>query len=159
MIKNHGRIEKYNHISIGRNSRLDTMQAAILNVKLGHLDNWIKRRRIIADLYYENLSNVGDIILFKPNEFQFSVYHLFVVRTKHRNELMNFLNQNKIETGIHYPIALPELKAYCDVIENFESQNAISFSNEILSLPIGEHLEESDIIKICDTIKDFYGKR
>ena len=156
MIANHGRIEKYNHEFEGRNSRLDGIQAAILSVKLKHLESWINSRVSIANYYLENLIGVSGIILPKKESWAKQVYHLFVIRTKRRDELKKYLKENNIETGIHYPIALPKLKAY-----NYLSQaNEDFFANksdvELLSLPIGEHMDQNQSTLVIKMIKNFF---
>jgi len=155
-ISNHGRISKYDHVFEGRNSRLDGLQAAILNVKLSYLDSWIETRIRNASLYLKELHSVGDIILPVRQVWAKQAYHLFVIRTSRRDGLQSYLSKKNIETGIHYPISLPKLKAY----EYMGQANNIFFANDvgndILSLPIGEHLSVSDIKLVIAAIKGFY---
>ena len=155
MIANHGRIEKYNHEFEGRNSRLDGLQAAILSVKLKYLDNWTKARIKVADYYLETLKDVSDIILPKREDWAKQVYHLFVIRTKKRDKLKQYLQDNGIQTGIHYPISLPKLKAYKYLNQDNENFIANKIDSELLSLPIGEHLNETDLNNIVKLIKEF----
>ncbi|WP_109302001.1 DegT/DnrJ/EryC1/StrS aminotransferase family protein [Aquimarina sp. AU474] len=156
MIANHGRIEKYNHVFEGRNSRLDNLQAAILNVKLGHLEDWTNQRIKIADFYLENLKDVSEIVLPKRSEWARQVYHLFVIRTDRREELKAYLGEQNIQTGIHYPIALPKLKAYDYVGQAKTSFNANNTDTLLLSLPIGEHLTLDDAKIVVEAIKNFF---
>lgn len=156
MIANHGRVDKYNHEFEGRNSRLDGLQAAILSVKLKHLDVWTECRIKIAELYLEKLHGVGDIILPKREEWVKQVYHLFVIRTAKRDNLQKYLSEKNIQTGVHYPIALSKLKAYKYLNQDKEDMNANRYDNMLLSLPIGEHLDESDILKVSEYIHSFY---
>lgn len=157
MIANHGRIEKYNHVLEGRNSRLDALQAGILNVKLKYLDAWVTKRNLIASYYLDNLSNLGDIVLAGVAPFvTLHAYHLFVIRTNQRDQLKNFLQENNIETGIHYPIALPKLKAYAYLNQSQTCINACSFDDRLLSLPIGEHLTEDEIETIVKKVKLYF---
>ncbi|MEW7289519.1 DegT/DnrJ/EryC1/StrS family aminotransferase [Aquimarina sp. 2304DJ70-9] len=156
MIANHGRIEKYNHIFEGRNSRLDNLQAAILNVKLKHLEEWTNQRIKIADFYLENLKEVKQIILPKRSEWARQVYHLFVIRTDRREELKSYLSEQNIQTGIHYPIALPKLKAYDYIGKAQADFNANNTDHLLLSLPIGEHLTIEDAKKVVEAIKNFF---
>jgi len=156
MIANHGRIEKYNHEFEGRNSRLDGLQAAILSVKLKYLNKWINLRINIADYYLKNLRNINDIVLPKKEDWAKQVYHLFVIRTKKREKLIRYLNENNIQTGIHYPIALPKLKAY-EYLNQFKENFFANRSDvELLSLPIGEHMEENEASFVIKKIKSFY---
>lgn len=156
MISNHGRIEKYNHEFEGRNSRLDGLQAAILSIKLKYLNQWTKSRIQVAEYYIEELNSIDQLFLPKREEWATQVYHLFVIRTKKRDELQEYLKKYNIPTGVHYPIALPKLKAY----EYLNKQNELFFANtsdnQLLSLPIGEHLKEPELIQIVNTIKKFY---
>ncbi|GAA4279504.1 DegT/DnrJ/EryC1/StrS family aminotransferase [Aquimarina mytili] len=156
MIANHGRIEKYNHVFEGRNSRLDNLQAAILNVKLNHLENWTNHRIKIADFYLEHLKDVPQIVLPKRSEWARQVYHLFVIRTNKREELKSYLSEQNIQTGIHYPIALPKLKAY-DYLGKAEADfNANNTDKMLLSLPIGEHLSLEAVEIVVAAIKNFF---
>jgi len=148
MLANHGRIEKYNHEFEGRNSRLDGVQAAILSTKLKHLDVWNQKRIKIADNYIEGLKGIKSIILPKREAWALAVYHLFVIRTNRRDELQKYLKEKNIETGIHYPIALPKLKAYEYLNQAKENLFANEVDKTLLSLPIGEHLTEKD----CDLV-------
>lgn len=155
MIANHGRIEKYNHEFEGRNSRLDGLQAAILSVKLKHLDTWTDARIKVADYYLENLKDVKGIVLPKREDWAKQVYHLFVIRSKKRDELQQYLKTNEIQSGVHYPISLPKLKAYDYTGQANEDFFANSSDSELLSLPIGDHVSEDDLLKIVHLLKDF----
>ena len=155
-IANHGRIAKYDHDIEGRNSRLDGLQAAILNVKLKSLDIWIKKRIQIANKYLIDLEGVGDIILPIKQSWAKQAYHLFVIRTNKRDELQSYLSDNNIQTGIHYPVSLPELKAYDYLGQSKESLFSNTLGSRLLSLPIGEHLSLSDVDKVVKVIKNFF---
>jgi len=156
MIANHGRVSKYNHEFEGRNSRLDGLQAAILSVKLKHLDDWIYSRINLAKYYLENFKNVNQLILPKKENWAKQVYHLFVVRTKKRDALMKYLSNNNIETGIHYPIALPKLRAYKYLNQGKENLFANRIDKTLLSLPIGEHLTKKDLNNVIHRVKKFF---
>lgn len=156
MIANHGRISKYNHEFEGRNSRLDAIQAAILSEKLKYLDQWTRKRIDIANYYLKELKTIEEIKLPKKESWAKQVYHLFVIKVENRDTLKQYLEEFKIQTGIHYPISLPKLKAYRylnQFNENFNSNNNDSL---ILSLPIGEHLTKNDLDTIIKRIKKFY---
>ena len=112
MIANHGRLSKYNHEFEGRNSRLDGLQAAILSVKLKYLDIWIEHRIKLADHYHQKLRKIDGITLSTKNEWAKHVYHLYVIRVNDRDSIREKLSEMNIPTGIHYPILLPDLKAY-----------------------------------------------
>lgn len=156
MIANHGRIEKYNHEFEGRNSRLDGLQAGILSVKLKHLDYWTDRRISIAEYYLENLKDIKEIVLPKREIWAKQVYHLFVIRTKKRDELLTFLKEKEIQVGIHYPISLPKLKAYEYLDQSKEDFFANSSDIELLSLPIGDHLTNPECELVVQSIKEFF---
>ncbi len=155
MIANHGRIDKYNHEFEGRNSRLDGLQAAILRVKLRHLDSWIEKRNRIADKYIGSLSNIKSMKLPIKNQYSRHAFHLFVVRTKHRDNLKKFLEDNDVSTGIHYPIALPDLPAY-EYLKQTGLFLASDLSKQILSIPMGEHLEDNEVDYVIKKVSDFF---
>lgn len=156
MIANHGRTAKYNHEFEGRNSRLDGLQAAILSAKLKHLGIWTEQRIAIADRYTDRLSAVSGLTLPVRMNWARQVYHLFVVRTNRRDELAACLKQRGIETGIHYPIALPRLEAYANHPQANEDFFAVGAASELLSLPIGEHLSAEDVDSVCAAIEEFF---
>ncbi len=153
MIANHGRKAKYDHEFEGRNSRLDGLQAAILNVKLRHLDKWTERRVAVAGAYSRALGSIDGLTLPRTGDWARHVFHLYVVRSKRRDALQTFLSERGIQTGIHYPIALPELAAY-----RSQGQQTASdpLAMELLSLPIGEHLTAADIDYVTNTVKEFF---
>jgi dTDP-4-amino-4,6-dideoxygalactose transaminase len=137
-LANHGRVGKYDHSQEGFNSRLDTIQAAILSVKLKHLENWTAHRIAAARRYDELLAGHKHLILPNtPASAMSHVYHLYVVQVENRNELQERLSKAGIQTIVHYPIALPNLKAY----EKFKhSRNDFPVSSKleskIISLPL-----------------------
>lgn len=159
MIANHGRLEKYNHEFEGRNSRLDGLQAAILSVKLKYLDSWNSHRKTIAGYYLRELESVGIITLPKRQPWANQVYHLFVVRTVERNRLKTYLSQNSVQTGIHYPISLPKLKAYEYLGQAGENFVANELDEQVLSLPIGEHLQTEDVQKVVRHVMEYAHKK
>jgi len=149
MIANHGRIKKYDHDFEGINSRLDGIQAAILSVKLKYLEEWTEDRRKAATLYNSYLKNSGVITPFVQSGTR-HVYHLFVVRLPSRDKIQAALTDAGIATGIHYPIALPNLQAYKYLGKlPADFPTASKYSNEILSLPIFPELEAAQIEYIC----------
>jgi len=155
-ISNHGRVAKYDHFFEGRNSRLDGIQAAILNVKLKYLDSWIKKRKDIASKYLLELRGTGDLILPIKQDWAKQAYHLFVIRTDRRDELKIYLAKKNIQTGIHYPIALPKLKAYSYTEQASESFFANCSDGTLLSLPIGEHMSEQNVLNVIHEVKLFF---
>lgn len=156
MIANHGRTGKYDHSFEGRNSRLDGLQAAILRVKLPHLDTWLATRRRIAALYSEGLKDVGDLKLPTTAEGRLHSFHLYVIRTAERERLASFLNERGIQTGVHYPIALPKLAAYDYLGQGAEPMFANRTDKELLSLPMGDHLTDEDAQSVVAAVRAFF---
>ncbi|MFW2067529.1 DegT/DnrJ/EryC1/StrS family aminotransferase [Acinetobacter johnsonii] len=157
-LRNYGSHEKYKNLFAGVNSRLDEIQAAILDVKLKHLDDETQHRRQIADLYMAEINNPL-IELPKVNKDvlndQQHVWHVFVIRSKHRMELQKYLAENGVQTLIHYPIPPHKQQAY-------EEWNDLSYPiseqihAEILSLPMGPTLTVEDaekVIQLCNEFK------
>lgn len=155
MIANHGRLKKYDHQFEGRNSRLDGLQAAILGAKLPHLDAWVDQRNVIAGVYLEGLAGIKDIALPKLPENGRHAFHLFVIRTDARDALQAFLAEREIQTGIHYPIALPKLEAYDYLGQGKDDFFANRADATLLSLPIGEHLSADDARGVVEAVKAF----
>ena len=157
MFANHGRIEKYNHELEGTNSRLDGIQAAILNVKMKYLDKWIDRRRKIAEMYDEGLKDIVIIPSVMPDVKH--VYHLYVIRIKNREEVKELLAEKGIATGIHYPIPLPFLNAY-SYLGNKPADFPVAYSmkDEILSLPIHGDMTDEQVEYVIASLKDIVNK-
>ncbi|WP_422416342.1 DegT/DnrJ/EryC1/StrS family aminotransferase [Pseudomonas sp. GZD-222] len=155
-IANHGRIAKYDHAFEGRNSRLDGLQAAVLSVKLKHLNAWTEKRISIADRYLQGLAGIPQLILPVRQAWAKQVYHLFVIRSEHRDALKAFLDRAGIETGIHYPKALPKLQAYAYLEQVDCSASYYSQDSTLLSLPIGEHLSFEQIDSVINAVKEFF---
>lgn len=157
MYSNHGRIDKYNHQIEGINSRLDNLQAAILNVKLNHIENWTNKRRQVANHYTKLLSKVSEISLPVVNEIYNPSWHLYVIRTSKREQLIKYLKEHGISTGIHYPIPLPFLPAYEYLDSNpRDFPYSYSYQDKILSLPIYPELDLEKIEYCCKLIKRFH---
>ncbi len=155
MLANHGRTKKYDHDFEGVNSRLDGLQAAILRVKLRYLEDWTERRRRNAYLYNEALAGAG---VTTPSELDDvrAVYHLYVVRAPNdgRDALQERLKMQGINTGIHYPIALPFLNAYKHLGHGpNDFPEALRASGEILSLPMFAELTPEQIEYVADAIR------
>lgn len=152
---NYGSNKKYENIYKGVNSRLDEIQAAMLRVKLKHLDKEIANRRKIADYYLNNIKN-KDITLPIAKENENHVWHLFVIKTKNRDKLQEYLKNNNVQTLIHYPIPPHKQIAYEEWNqEEFPISEVIH--NEVLSLPISgvQSMEDSKkIIEIVNRYKD-----
>jgi dTDP-4-amino-4,6-dideoxygalactose transaminase len=156
MIANHGRIAKYDHEFEGRSSRLDGLQAAILGAKLRHIDRWTEHRIAIANHYLDHLQGIAGLVLPVRKNWARQVYHLFVVRTARRDELVAHLNARGIQTGIHYPIALPKLQAYASHGQASEDLFVNRSDVQLLSLPIGEHMTTADADEVVQAVWDFF---
>ena len=146
---------KYHHDLIGRNSRMDTIQAAVLDVKLESLEYNNELRRKNAQLYKENLKDISNIKLPVIERDSLPVFHLFVIMTEHRDELQDYLNTKGIVTLVHYPISIAETDAY----KNIKFKNINNFiinSKKILSLPMFPELEEEEILYVCKNINYFF---
>ncbi|MFH7411114.1 DegT/DnrJ/EryC1/StrS family aminotransferase [Acinetobacter variabilis] len=154
-IRNYGSHEKYKNLVPGVNSRLDEIQAAILNVKLKFLDQENQHRRHIADLYLKEIQNTAIELPCKninTETYAQHVWHLFVIRTKYREKLQQYLAENGVQTLIHYPIPPHKQQAY-------QEWNGLSFPvseqihAEVLSLPIGPTLsmdEAKQVVQLCN---------
>jgi dTDP-4-amino-4,6-dideoxygalactose transaminase len=155
MIANHGRIAKYDHEFEGRNSRLDGLQAAVLNAKLPHLNDWIDRRNQIADFYLRELADCPGIVLPSRVGDIRHAFHLFVIQCAQRDALASYLKAMAIECGVHYPIALPRLKAYAHHSQANDDLVACNLAGQLLSLPIGEHLDLEQAGIVAAAVKNF----
>ena len=154
----HGGLFKGSHEIEGINSRLDGLQAAILNVKLPHLADWTKKRQAVADAYLNRLNGIGDLILPQIDARASHVWHLFVIRTKQRDALKAHLAENGIQTVINYPVALPFLEAYAhqnNTIEDFPT--AYGHQSDILSLPIFPDMTDEQINHVVHGVTSFFG--
>jgi dTDP-4-amino-4,6-dideoxygalactose transaminase len=158
MLRDHGRTTKYEHEMTGFGYRLDGIQGAVLDVKLKHLPEWNAARRAHADYYTELLANVDDSIV-TPYELPHvrAVYHLYVIRTRQRDELLQYLKDQNIEAGIHYPVPLHLQPVYKNLGYNQgafpETEKA---ANEILSLPLYPELTHAQMERVVETMREFY---
>jgi dTDP-4-amino-4,6-dideoxygalactose transaminase len=155
LLANHGRRDKYRHLTIGYNYRLDALQAAVLRVKLKHLDNWNQQRRSNARRYDELLADCG-VITPQTKPYAEHVYHLYVIRTERRDELRNFLAQAGIRTGIHYPLPLHLQPAYSFLgYQPGDFPVAENCARTVLSLPMYPELEPAAMEQVVETIHKF----
>jgi dTDP-4-amino-4,6-dideoxygalactose transaminase len=158
-IVNHGMYKRYHHDVVGVNSRLDSIQASVLDIKLNLLDDYNSRRNKSAKLYSERLKDNPDIIIpFSKKEEKFHVFHQYTIRilNNKRDELAKYLSDLNIPFGIYYPIPLHKQKAYSDPRYNendFSNTNLLS--EQVLSLPMHSELELDQINFICEKINSF----
>lgn len=158
MLREHGQNQKYYHQMMAVNSRLDEIQAAILKVKLPHLDGWLEKRQNLARIFNDRLPE--DLV--KPVEMPWAkhVYHLYVVRTPERDELKQWLEEKGVGVGIHYPIPIHKQEAW----KNFGGEDLSlpvteKITSEILSLPIYPEMTLEEIEYIVNCVKEFSASR
>lgn len=157
VLRNYGSRVKYVNEVKGFNSRLDPLHAAVLSVKLRHLDKWNARRQGIASLYLRELVNTGLTLPLIP-EWADPVWHLFVVRHPHRDKLQQHLDAAAIGSLIHYPIPPHLQQAYAHLgLDKNALPLATKMADEVLSLPMGPHLSTDQAITIIETIRKAKG--
>ncbi|MFO7810081.1 MAG: DegT/DnrJ/EryC1/StrS family aminotransferase [Candidatus Delongbacteria bacterium] len=155
MTANHGQNERYKHSIIGINSRLDAIQAAILNIKMEKLDEWNEKRRYAADRYKNNLKDTVIIPFEHPENHH--IYHQYSIQVKRRDDLQKYLAEYNIPSAIHYPIPLHLQKAFEGLkLEKGSFPVSEKISEGIISLPMHPHLKNEEIDFVSDKIKDFY---
>ncbi len=155
LLRNYGQQEKYNHLIRGYNRRLDTLQAAVLRVKLKYVDEWNAARRQHADLYRRLLAGSAAAM---PSEAEYatSVWHLYVIRVDQRDALREHLTSQGISTGIHYPIPIHLQPAYRDLgHKKGDFPVTEEYAQGILSLPMYPELLPSSIEFVAESIRDF----
>ena len=152
-IANYGSDYKYHHIYKGINSRLDEIQAAILDVKLKYLEKDNERRREISKYFRENIKNSA-VILPKNYDEKAHVWHIFAVRVQDRNKFQNYLEENEIQTNIHYPTPPHKQGAYSEW-QNLNLPITEKIHNEIISLPISPVLEDNEVEKIVEVLNGY----
>jgi dTDP-4-amino-4,6-dideoxygalactose transaminase len=158
MLRQYGERVKYVHPILGYNSRLDTLQAAVLLTKLRYLDQWNEKRRNVAEVYRDRLSDTDVTVPVEKSEVR-HVYHLFVIEHKRRDDLLAALREKHIFCGIHYPIPLNQQKPYSSaktIPKNVPVASEIS--KNILSLPMFPEISESQIELVVKAIRNFRGK-
>ncbi|MFQ5699198.1 MAG: DegT/DnrJ/EryC1/StrS family aminotransferase [Myxococcota bacterium] len=160
MYSNHGRLTKFDHEIEGANERLDGLQAAVLEVKLRHLDAWNARRREVAGWYAEDLLEVEEVTLPSPLEDVEPSWHLYVIRISDRDALQRHLKSRGIQTGQHYPLPLHLQRAYGWMQLGRGTFPAAELAtSRILSLPMDPFLTREQVRYVTDSIKDFAAGR
>lgn len=156
-LRNYGSSRKYHHPVLGFNSRLDSLHAAVLRVKLAHLDAWNEARYSVAEKYSAALAGVGDLELPAIPERGAHVFHLYVVRTRQRDSLLRHLNSNGIGAAIHYPVPVHRQGVYESLGYGPGSfPVAERLSQEVISLPMCPELKDAQIEYVVDQIKRFF---
>jgi dTDP-4-amino-4,6-dideoxygalactose transaminase len=157
-LANHGRVQKYDHDIEGYNSRLDALQAAVLRVKLKHLKKWTALRQEKAYAYDKMLQSLSAVVRPDLPSKEQHVFHLYVVRVKNRDEVVKKLQHKNIFAGVHYPIALPFLKAY-DYLGHKPTDFPVAhkLSQEILSLPLYPEISMEAQSIVVQSLKEALG--
>jgi len=158
LLANHGRVEHYRHGAVGTNSRLDALQAAVLNLRLVRLDADNERRVALVERYRAGLADVGDLRLPVVPEGAEPVWHQLTVRTAARDRLRQHLHERSIGSAIFYPMPLhqqPALAAH--VPPDLELPASEAAAREVLSLPLYPQLLESQVDEVCAAVRDFFG--
>lgn len=159
ILRNYGSKVKYYNVLKGVNSRLDELQAAFLTVKLRHLSKWTDQRKELANYYLDQLKEMDEIILPKTANGAEHVYHIFLIRTRKRDELQAYLSNKGIGTLIHYPVPPHLQEAYKEL--NYKKGDfpiAEEIAETALSLPLYPGLSKEEVWYVCDEIKSFFAK-
>jgi len=157
MIANHGQQVKYHHDVIGVNSRLDTLQATILEVKLKYLDDYAARRQAVADRYDQQLSGIKGVQTPVRASYSTHVFHQYTLKVTRRDELKVYLEQHGVPTMIYYPVPLHFQKAYA--LPQFgrgSFPTTEALSDVVISLPIHTEMDPQEQDYIVTTIRNFY---
>jgi dTDP-4-amino-4,6-dideoxygalactose transaminase len=156
IFRDHGQPVKYCHDCIGWNARMDGFQGAVLGVKLRYLDEWNESRRRNARRYNNLLSSIEGMKIPKEAEYAMHVYHLYVIRTENRDELIRNLSEKNISCGIHYPLPIHLQKAYEFLgLKKGAFPAAEKYAGELVSLPMYPELTEEQIAYVVEGIKEF----
>jgi len=155
--RTHGTTKKYYHDHIGYNSRLDTMQAAILNVKFSHIEDSIQKRAKHAEHYRELLKSIPEIKLPFVSENNLPINYVFNLQAEKRDKLMDYLKQNEIGTSVYYPLPLHLQKCF-DYLDYKKGDFPVAekLSEKVLALPMFPELLESEVDYVCECIIDYY---
>lgn len=153
-LRNYGQSERYFHDEYGFNSRLDEIQAAVLGIKLKYLDQWNSQRYKHASFYHQQINSIS---MIKENLYGKPVYHLFVIRTSAREEMMNFLKSQKIQTLIHYPVPIHKQKGFPwrNTYKGNEFPETERITNQVISIPIYPELRKENRQRIVIKINEW----
>ncbi|NND35426.1 MAG: DegT/DnrJ/EryC1/StrS family aminotransferase [Saprospiraceae bacterium] len=154
-LRNHGSDERYYHLELGFNMRMDGIQAAVLNVKLNHLNTWNQKRRSVAKFYLDNITNEV-ITLPILNTDSESVFHLFVVTVEDRDDFRSYLNDKKIDIGLHYPVPCHLQKVYQDLgYTKGDFPKSEYLADHCVSLPMFAELSQQEIDHVVSVINSY----
>lgn len=153
--RNMGKRGKYVFERIAPNTKLDTLQAAILRLKLRHLDGWVERRREIAARYLDGLKDVEGLRLPREDRRARHAYHLFVVRTSERERFRSFLAEAGVATGVHYPVSAPRQPAFAAHFRGARFPVADAWADQVVSLPASHEHRDAEIDRVIEVVRAF----
>jgi len=154
--RNHGRDEEGTHRYLGLNHRMSEVLGAVGKEQLKHIDDWNEGRRRVARVYDERLADVDDVVVPGVDEANEHVYHLYVVQVPDRDDLRDYLDENGVGTGIHYPTPAHEHPAVVERVGKTKVEFAEELCDRIVSLPMHPRLSEEKIHYVCDLIEGYY---
>jgi dTDP-4-amino-4,6-dideoxygalactose transaminase len=159
MIANHGQEKKYYHKVLGCNSRLDSIQAAILNIKLKHLDTYIKARNEMASIYDSAFAQIEELHVPERQKNSTHVFHQYTLKVKNgrRNELQQYLLEKGIPSMIYYPLPLYKQEAFQQFVStDFKLVTTEKLCDEVLSLPIHTEMNTDNMNYVCTSVQSFF---
>jgi len=156
MLRNYGQAEKYRHVLLGYNRRLDTLQAAVLRVKLPYLDGWNSARAKAAQLYDELLRDVEQVVTPGASADMTNVYHLYVIQHPRRDALLSYLREQEVFAGLHYPEPVHLQPCYQDLKLPYGPLPVTeAIAPRLLSLPMYPEIDPEQLKRVCDLIREF----
>ena len=154
--RGHGGKDKYHNLFVGGNFRLDTLQAAVLLVKLAHLDEWSAGRRANAARYNELLSDVAEVVTPAILEGNESIYNQYVIRVPRRDELQAYLKEHGVSTAVYYPVGLHEQDCFAALgHQKGDFPASEKAAAEVLALPVYPELADEQLVYVAETIQQF----
>ena len=153
--RNLGKSDKYRFDAIARNSKLDTLQAVLLSLKLKHLPHWVLRRHALATRYLKGLASLTRLHLPVIDPKTDPAWHLFVIRTEERDALRSFLEERGVKTSLHYPIAIPDHPAFASHFAGQPFPVARTLARTVLTLPLSHEHEENEIDHVITCLQDY----
>lgn len=155
-MRNYGQSERYYHTDIGLNSRLDELQAAILNERINYLEEWTERRRTIAHMYNDAISNPEIVLLPLPQQKERHVHHLYVIQCKKRDHLQSYLKKQGIQSLIHYPVPIHQQKPTANLSTDPKGmKHTQKHAQQVLSLPCHPGLNDESVMKVIEVINNY----
>ena len=156
-LRAHGETKRYFHSMLGRNSRLDELQSAILRIRLRKLNEWTQRRREIASFYTDAWADLPLRVPYVPDRYD-HVYHLYVIQMRDRDRLKEHFDKRGIGNGVYYPVPLPHLEVFKNLdFKPGQFPAAERLSREVLALPIFPQLTQAEIDRVLDAVREFFG--